>query len=41
MIPDQTNLASINNMIGSMGAPGDSETAGGGRIVINADSVIM
>lgn len=41
MIPDPTNPAAINNMIGSMGAPGDAETAGGGRIVIIADSIIM
>lgn len=41
MIPDQSNLASIGNMIGSMGAEGDSETAGGGRIIIIADSIVM
>jgi hypothetical protein len=41
MLPDSSNLAFIGNMIGSMGASGDAETAGGGRIVIIADSLVM
>ncbi len=41
MLPDPNNLAIINNMIGSMGSAGDAETAGGGRIVIIADSIVM
>jgi hypothetical protein len=39
MMPDFTSLEHLELEIGSMGFAGDSETAGGGRVIILADSV--
>lgn len=39
MMPIENDLSRFVNQMGSIGQPGDSETAGGGRIVIMADSV--
>ena len=39
MMPDFNDLAHFLNQMGSIGQPGDAETAGGVRMVILADSM--
>ena len=41
MVPDFTRLSKVYSQIGSCGQSDDIETAGGGRIVIIADSVTL
>jgi len=41
MMPDTSNLKDFMNQMGSIGKAGDSETAGGGRLIIIADSMNM
>ena len=41
MLPKFANLSIVKAELGSMGKAGDSETAGGGRIVLIAESLIM
>ena len=40
MLPDLKNLVRYQNQMGSMGSARDTNTAGGGRIVIIADSIV-
>jgi len=41
MLPDFKNLGAFGFQMGSIGNYGDAESGGGGRIVINADSLII
>ena len=41
MTPNVHKLAKHDNQLGSMGLAGDRETAGGGRIVLIAKSLLM
>jgi hypothetical protein len=40
-MPNLRNLHDYHHQLGSMGKPGDAETAGGGRIVIIAESLVL
>jgi hypothetical protein len=39
MLPDFRNLGAFGHQLGSIGNYGDAESGGGGRIVINVDSL--
>lgn len=44
MVPDKRGskvLANHQDQLGSMGKPGDSETSGGGRVVLLAESIVL
>jgi len=41
MLPDFRNLGAFGYQMGSIGNYGDAESGGGGRIVINVDSLII
>ena len=41
MVPDTARLSKIYSQIGSCGQQDDIETAGGGRVVVIADSLTL
>lgn len=41
MLPKFANLSIVKAELGSMGKAGDAESAGGGRIVVVAESLVL